>query len=174
MNPYLNLFLIAMVLGAAFSDFRSHRIPNLITFPTMVIGMAGHAWLAGLDGWMFSLQGLAVGMGALFLFYALGGMAAGDVKLLGAVGAVMGPKDTFLIFLMTAILGGLYAIGVLSGLLGPRGMMQRVKGIFQTWFLTGNLSVAFSSPKNQPKLRYGLAIALGTLTFQFWYWIGLW
>lgn len=172
---YLTLFLITVVLAAAVTDFLWQKIPNLLTFPSMLIGMGGHTIDNGLEGLQMSLLGIAVGFGTLLLFYILGGMAAGDVKLLGAVGSIIGPQDVFLVFLMTAILGGVYSIGVMVGLFGARGMFQRVTGIFKTWFLTKDLSLAFASPsKKQPKLRYGLVIALGTLTFQFWYWIGWW
>ena len=157
LSVYWTLLVIAVVLVAAVTDFLWQKIPNLLTFPSMLIGMSGHTLANGWEGLQMSLLGLAVGSGTLIGFYILGGMAAGDVKLLGAVGSIIGPQDVFLVFLMTAILGGVYSIGVMVGLFGARGMAQRVTGIFQTWFLTKDLSFAFASPsKKQPKLRYGL------------------
>ncbi len=170
----LTLLLVAMVLFAAVTDLRWHKIPNALTLPTMVVGMLGHTLADGLGGFLFSFGGLVLGLGVLLGFYVLGGMAAGDVKLLGAVGAILGPVEVFLVFLMTAILGGLYALGVMVHQGGLVGTVQQIGLIVKTFFLTGKVGIAFVAQNStQPKLRYGLVIALGTLTFQFWYWIGV-
>ncbi len=170
----LTLLLFAVVLLAAVTDLRWHKIPNALTFPTMAVGMLGHTLAEGLGGFLFSFGGLVLGLGVLLGFYVLGGMAAGDVKLLGAVGAILGPVEVFLVFLMIAVLGGLYAVGVLVHQGGLVGTVQRIGLIGKTFFLTGKVGVAFASRSaSQPKLRYGLVIALGTLTFQLWYWIGV-
>ncbi|MCH8039719.1 MAG: prepilin peptidase [Nitrospinae bacterium] len=170
----LTLLLFAVVLLAAVTDLRWHKIPNALTLPTMVVGMLGHTLADGLGGFLFSFGGLVLGLGVLLGFYALGGMAAGDVKLLGAVGAILGPVEVFLVFLMTAVLGGLYALGVMVHQGGLVGAVQRIGLIVKTFFLTRKVGIAFASRSaSQPKLRYGLVIALGTLTFQFWYWIGV-
>jgi len=170
----LTFLLVAGVLLAAVTDLRWHKIPNALTFPTMVFGLIGHILGDGLEGFLFSIGGLVLGLGLLLGFYILGGMAAGDVKLLGAVGAILGPVEVFLVFLMTAVLGGLYALGVMVHQLGITGTIQQIGLIGKTFFLTGKVGIAFASRSaSQPKLRYGLVIALGTLTFQFWYWIGV-
>ena len=58
--------------------------------------------------------------------------------------------------------------------LGFRGMWERVGMMFKTLFLTGKVKMAFAgNDESEVKLRYGLVIALGTVTFQFWYWIGI-
>ena len=58
--------------------------------------------------------------------------------------------------------------------LGFRGMLSHVGRMFKTLFLTGKIKLAFAgNTESDVKLRYGLVIALGTLTFQFWYWIGI-
>ncbi|MCZ6581324.1 MAG: A24 family peptidase [Nitrospirae bacterium] len=170
----LTFLLVAGVLLAAVTDLRWHKIPNALTFPTMVVGLIGHILGDGLEGFLFSIGGLVLGLGLLLGFYILGGMAAGDVKLLGAVGAILGPVEVFLVFLITAVLGGLYALGVMVHQLGITGAFQQIGLIIKTFFLTGKVGIAFAARNSaQPKLRYGLVIALGTLTFQFWYWIGV-
>ncbi len=170
----LTLLLFAGVLVAAVTDLRWHKIPNALTFPTMVVGLIGHTLGDGLNGFLFSIGGLVLGLGLLLGFYVLGGMAAGDVKLLGAVGAILGPLEVFLVFLMTALLGGLYALGVMVHQVGIAGAFQQIGLIIKTFFLPGKVGIAFAARNStQPKLRYGLVIALGTLTFQFWYWIGV-
>ncbi|RMH36877.1 MAG: prepilin peptidase [Nitrospirae bacterium] len=157
---------VGLVIAAA-TDVRSGRIPNAITFPLASIGVAVHGITRGWDGVLFSLEGLAVGLGALLLFYALGGMGAGDVKLLGAVGAVIGPVDVFVAFLATACFGGLYAISLMMMTWGLPRTAERVRVMMTTWLVTKRFSVG-SSSSHQPNLRYGLAIGLGTLASQAW------
>lgn len=172
-NAILSLFVIILVVGAAFTDFRWHKIPNILTFPGMGVGIVGHGVTQGWDGLGFSLAGLGLGLVLLLGFYAMGGMAAGDVKLMAAVGAFVGPLNVFLVVLMTTILGGLYSIGMMIQGLGFRGMLGHVGMMFKTLFLTRKVKLAFAgNDESEVKLRYGLVIALGTLTFQFWYWIG--
>lgn len=104
----------------------------------------------------------------------MGGMAAGDVKLLGAVGSIVGPGNIFLVFLVTALLGGLYSLGMMVQAFGLWGMVQRLALIIKTVLLTGKLHLALESKERADvKLRYGLVIALGTLTVHFWQWIGI-
>ena len=61
-------------------------------------------------GLSISIAGLVIGMALLYLPYAAGGMGAGDVKFLGAIGAIKGPWFVFITFLATAIIGGIMAI----------------------------------------------------------------
>ena len=112
-NVFLSLLVIILVVGAALTDFLWHKIPNILTFPSMGVGIVGHGVAYGWEGLGFSLGGLGLGLVLLLGFYAMGGMAAGDVKLMAAVGAFVGPLNVFLVFLMTAILGGFYSIGMM-------------------------------------------------------------
>jgi len=174
MTFFLSLGLIALVVGAAITDFRWHKIPNMLTFTAMVFGIVGHGVVHGVEGIWFSLGGLLLGLGLLIGFYALGGMAAGDVKLLAAVGSILGTLDVFLVFLSTALLGGIYALGMMIQALGFRGMFRQLGLIAKTFCVTGKVGMALAgNDQTEMKLRYGLVIALGTLTFQFWYWSGL-
>ncbi len=173
-NVFFSWFVLVVVLAAAITDFRWHKIPNILTLPSAIVGILSHSWISGWDGFTYSLAGFGLGLVLLLGFYALGGMAAGDVKLLAAVGAILGPLNIFLVFLMTAILGGFYSIGMMIHLLGMKGMFVRVGTMFRTLFLTGKVHVAFAgNAQSDVKLRYGLVIALGTLTFQFWNWFGI-
>lgn len=174
MSAFLSVVLVILVVGAAFTDFRWHKIPNILTFPAMALGIAGHGIMNGAEGITFSLGGLLLGFGMVIGFYALGGMAAGDVKLLAAVGSILGSLDVFLVFLSTALLGGIYALGMMIQHLGFMGMFRQLGLIVKTFFVTGKIKFAFAgNAESEMKLRYGLVIALGTLTFRFWYWSGL-
>ncbi len=169
------IFLISILsfalIGAAVTDVRSSKIPNIITFPLASIGLIIHGISDGVEGVLFSLEGLALGFGLLLIFYMLGGMGAGDVKLLSAVGAIIGPYDVFIAFLMTSCLGGLYAVGLMVLTWGLPSTAERVKVILTTWLVTRVVATPSSAESNQPKLRYGLVIGLGALGSQAWRWL---
>ena len=168
----ISLLLMTMLalglLGAAITDVRSCKIPNAITFSLALWGLLIHGFTNGLEGLLFSLKGLGVGLGLLIMFYIWGGMGAGDVKLLGAVGAIIGPSDVFIAFLVTASLGGLYAIGLMILTWGLPSTAERVRVILTTWLVTRIFTTPPPSSAGQPKLRYGLVIGLGTLGAQGW------
>src|SRR4026208_556827 len=90
--------LVVLVLAAAWSDFRTRRIPNVLTVAGAVSGLALHVWYSGLPGAVTSMEGLLVGLGLFIVFFFAGGMGAGDVKLLAAIGALLGPQSLILVF----------------------------------------------------------------------------
>ncbi|WP_318506908.1 A24 family peptidase [Bacillus sp. T3] len=109
----LNLSLILILIISFITDLKNRRILNILTFPTMLIGLTYHAISAGLDGLIFSGLGLLLGLGLLFIPYLMDGMGAGDVKLLAAIGALKGTAFVLGAFLFTAIIGGLIATIIL-------------------------------------------------------------
>lgn len=92
MDIYLNLVLITVLLIALVIDMRIFKIPNLLTYPAMAAALTLHTVLNGASGLLFSLLGLVAGLGIFFLPFSLGLMGAGDVKLMGAVGAALGVR----------------------------------------------------------------------------------
>lgn len=163
----VNLLLIGVLAVACWTDIRESRIPNLLTLPAALLGIAFHGASSGLDGFFFGLWGCAVGVGVLFLPYLLSGMGAGDVKLMGAVGSFLGPRAVFEAFLVSALVGGLYAILLI--------ILRRetFQGFFREQFAALYAAAATRSAapteietkRGRPRLRYGLAIALGTITY---------
>ena len=111
-HPWQVWFLSGALVVAAVIDGWKLRVPNWLTFPLVIGGWAvsaiGYGW-AGL-GW--SLAGTAVGLGLLLPAYAIGGMGAGDVKLLAGVGAWVWGTVTFYAFCVSAIVGGVLAIAM--------------------------------------------------------------
>jgi prepilin peptidase CpaA len=103
-----------MVAIAAVIDFRQFRVPNLLTLPLCASGLLFHLALGGLPGLQSSVWGLAVGGLLLVLFYVLGVMGAGDVKLLAGVGAWLGAPHTFYVFLVAALAAGVHSIVALT------------------------------------------------------------
>jgi prepilin peptidase CpaA len=163
-------FLTIVLTLAAIQDIRAHKIPNLLTFPAMVTALTYHTVTGGFEGFLFSTQGLGVGLAILILPYLKGGMGAGDAKLMGAVGATLGPEGAFIAFLFTAIFGGIYGLVLL---LAPP---QNLRGLVKRWatmlmaFLSLRQLIYIPPTANERKLKlcYGLAIAAGTLGSVVW------
>src|SRR5258708_10363677 len=97
------------LVGSVF-DVKSRRIPNFITVPSFLLGLAMHF---ALGGWKQLLTSLAAGIicGLVFLvFYLAGGMGAGDVKLIMAVGCIAGLSHVAYLLVLTALSGGVMAV----------------------------------------------------------------
>jgi prepilin peptidase CpaA len=106
-------FLVALLLCAAVYDVRFRRIPNWLSVAGVVAGAALNAFIGPpAGGVLFALKGLGLGFALYFLLYLLHAMGAGDVKLMAAVGALVGWQNWVAIFLATAILGGIAALGL--------------------------------------------------------------
>jgi prepilin peptidase CpaA len=166
-DVFLILLLSAILVVAAVQDLRLQKIPNLLTYPTMVIGLACHGMTSGLDGLLFSAGGLALGTGIFILPYLMGVMGAGDAKLMGAAGAVLGLKGVFIAFLLTAIVGGVYALIVLF-ISHRKGSFPGLATTLKTFVFTGQfIRMTGAEDEKKPRLCYGVAIASGTLLYIF-------
>jgi len=106
------MLAVVLVLAAAW-DIKTHRIPNWLSLSGVLLGLAHHAWQGGGPGLLYALAGVSVA-GLALLPYAVRGLGAGDVKLLGAVGAWMGPQFLLWAMLGTILSGGLLALGWLA------------------------------------------------------------
>ena len=168
--PGVEVVLILVVLVAAVYDVRYRRIPNWLSLSGAAIGLALNTFLyPGISGLIFSLKGLVVGFGAYFLLYALRAMGAGDVKLMGAVGSLVGWEDWFGIFVVTAIIGGILALIVVL-------LRGRVKKTFwNVGYIFGEMrhgrpayinreELDVKNPKSVG-LPHGAVIAVGTIFF---------
>jgi prepilin peptidase CpaA len=105
--------LLALAVGVgtgAFIDLRTRRVPNAVTIPLAVVGIAAAA--AGLTGLTVKAAFIGLALGLLFMMpgYVFGATGAGDVKLLAAAGAWLGPAHIGAAFLYTAIVGGVLAL----------------------------------------------------------------
>jgi prepilin peptidase CpaA len=98
-------------IGAAW-DVRSRRVPNFVSYSGLLAGILLRSSLLGWRGLVTALAGGAVGGGIFFLLYLVKGMGAGDVKLMAAVGALVGIPVVFHIMLACALAGGIMALAV--------------------------------------------------------------
>ena len=163
------LLILGLAIGlllAAVTDFRSGRIPNWLTFPMAGFGVLLHTVSQGWAGLVFSLEGLGLGIGFLLFFYIKGGMGAGDVKFLGAIGAILGPLHVFYAFGFGAMLGGVYSLAMMTALRGKRQAWERVWVLLTTLKVSRTLPVLDRAAPSEPKLRYALVLGLGTVITQ--------
>lgn len=173
--------LLLLLLAAVRSDLRDHRIPNHLVLIGIVTGLMLHTILptgngflgkgpGGLGPWS-SLQGLAIGAAVMFPFYFLRTMGAGDVKLMAAVGAILGPGDVIPAVLGTLLAGGLISLAV-AGFLGKTGQLFRnlagmVQGGLLRPALPGRPGVELPA-ESAGTAPYAVAVALGTLGGLLW------
>lgn len=164
MELVLVTVLVTVLITTVVFDLRSSRIPNWLTFPAMGFALAGHAWFGGMNGALFSLAGLATGLGLFFLIYLVGGIGAGDVKLMAAIGGFVGVYGVLSCGWLAIIVGGVYAIAAMCYEWGLAATGQRFVYAACGVVLAGGTGwmKEFQLPF---KLRYGLAIAGGTLLF---------
>ena len=108
--PWVAVPVIVLVTVAARADVRTRTIPNLITFPALLLGIAAHAALAGTAGLASSLAGLALAGGVLLPGWLFRWMGGGDVKLMAAVGAWLAWPQAVIAVLASLVMGGAIAL----------------------------------------------------------------
>jgi len=165
------LVSITLVVAAVIDGIKL-KVPNWLTFP-MVLG----AWITstvcfGWAGLGYSLLGTAVGLGLLLPAYAIGGMGAGDVKLLAGVGAWVGVTTTFWAFVVSAVVGGLIAIGMVlyrRKWAHHRGQFLMILSEILIIRDPNQLSAIASQRKSRMMLLpYGIPIAIGSIAYFAW------
>jgi prepilin peptidase CpaA len=165
---FLQGVIVSALILSAVTDYRLQKIPNLVTYPTMAFAIVYHSFADGFNGLCFSLTGLSTGLALLILPYLLGGMGAGDAKLMGAIGAGIGPAQVLVAFLYSAIVGGVYAL-VLILLMHQRFRETNKRRWTQLkiFVLTHRFELIPPDPdeKSAPKLCYGIAISIGTILY---------
>lgn len=140
MNAVTFVFLAAvcaLTLIAAFLDLRTRKLPNWLTVSGFVAALIFHTATGGLAGLGYSLLGFLTGFAILLLLWLTGGGGAGDVKLMGALGAWLGWKGTLYVFLLSAVLIVIgfccwFAYRLVRHLFGFDAKSGRGKTLFET------------------------------------------
>jgi prepilin peptidase CpaA len=164
------IVLLALLIGAAVYDVRYRRIPNWLTVTGVLLGFAINFAIGPPEaGVVFALQGFLVAFGIYMFLYILRAMGAGDVKLMAAVGALVGWERWFGIFLVTAIVGGAMAIVLVAA----RGRLKRT--IFNVGFIVSEIKHGRPAYVGKDELDvrsgkgvslpHGAVIAIGTIFF---------
>lgn len=163
---HLFIFLCLILAIVATTDLLYHKVYNFLTVPTIIISLIYLGIIQGMDGILHSLGGIALGMGILLLPYILGFTAAGDVKLMAAVGAALGPAGVLISYCYSAIFGGFYALILI--LIGKeRALVTNIGSVIKTFVLTRSFlpEVKIKTEKKRTKICYGVPIALGTILY---------
>lgn len=162
--------LLTVLIAAAVTDTRRHRLPNVLTVSAAVLGFILQCWLHGWSGFLNALAGFCTGLFLLLPFYAAHWMGAGDVKLMAAVGAFLGWPDSLLAVALTTGAGSVAALGFLAARGGLAEYGRRYGLMAKCLFFTGK--VAYVPPTSGESstllFPYALAIALGTSATLAW------
>jgi prepilin peptidase CpaA len=103
-------FVCLVLIVAAYIDGKELRVPNWITFPMVFSGLIFNVYMTGWSGLGLGLVGMCVGLLCLLPLYAVGGMGAGDVKLMAGIGAWLGWRITMYSFVATVVVGAVMAV----------------------------------------------------------------
>lgn len=155
---------IVIAIAAAAWDVTTRRIPNVLTFGAALLGFAVHAYIGGWSGLGASAAGWLLGIALYFPFFALGGMGAGDVKLVGALGAWLGPAGALWVALYSAIAGGVMAVAVAALSRTLLRSFASVGGLLMFWRVNGlrpapDLMIA----SHGPRLAYAVPVLAGVM-----------
>jgi prepilin peptidase CpaA len=159
------LVAMGIVLVAVVFDVATRRIPNLLTFGAAVAAVLVHGYSSGLAGAGLALAGWLVGAALFFPIFALGGMGAGDVKLLGALGAWLGPATVLWVGLYSGVAGGVMGliVAALHGYLGTA--FSNIGNLIIYWRVMGprpapELTLA---THRGPRLAYAVPVLAGLM-----------
>ena len=156
--------LLAVIAG--WTDLRARRIPNWLTVPALLVGLAVNSALSGWSGLKASLLGAGVGLVLLLPFVLLRSLGAGDWKLAGALGAFAGPGMTVDLLLWSVLVAGVMALALVIYKGRVRQTVRNIGHILislVTFRLPGS-QVSLDNPDSL-KVPYGVALALTVLLY---------
>ncbi|NLK36052.1 MAG: prepilin peptidase [Gracilibacteraceae bacterium] len=173
----IKLIIISMLLlFALVSDLRTYSIKNYITYGFMLIGLTLNFAMEGLRGLAFSLQGIIIPALFLFILYIMRIIGAGDVKLLCAVGAVMGGVFSLYAAICSFICGGFIASSLMLARNNASERFNHFILYLTSCFLTMKILqyTDFGDRKDGGKFHFSLAIASGTIAAVIIKSFGMW
>ncbi len=160
----MKLILLApLAIFVIYYDVKYRRIPNVLVLATLIAGISVNIVFSGFQGMLSSVEGFALAFFPMLLMHIFGAMGAGDVKLFGAVGAVLGVSLVPLAFVVVVMLGAVLAIytmlraGTVFSTL--HGVVRIFVGILPGW----EMPRFAMSPDRKHTIPYGVAIMLGSL-----------
>ena len=172
-------FVTVTLIVAAVIDGFELKVPNWITFPMIISGWIysaafanAHLGLTWYEGIGWSLAGTAVGLLTLLPLYSIGGMGAGDVKLMAGIGAWVHVTHTLWAFAISGVIGAILAV-LMVVYKGAWGKHQS-----QFWMILQEIftirdpdqlsEIAANRKPSMFLLPYGIPIAMGTIAYFAW------
>jgi len=157
------LLLVPVAVVVTYFDVRYRRIPNLVVLATLIAGLVINTTLGSWHGTIVSLQGFGLAFVPMLLLHLFGAMGAGDVKLAGAVGAVLGVSLVPSALLIIVMLGAALAI---YSMIRSRTVFSTLHGVLRIFvgIIPGWEMPRFALPKDRKHtIPYGVAIMMGSL-----------
>lgn len=158
-----------ILIVAAWIDGKQLKVPNWITFPMVLTGIAYNTWINGWSGLGESLLGMVVGLACLLPLYSVGGMGAGDVKLMGGIGAWLGVSVTWWAFVVSTVVGAVMAVLMV---LYKRAFVKHwanAMQILHEWKTIKNpeklAEIAAQRKPTMFLLPYGIPICIGSIAY---------
>lgn len=152
--------LIAVLTAAVVTDLRGHRIPNALTLPAICMGILLQSLATGWSGAGQAMAGVLAGLACFAPFYLGKGMGAGDVKLLAAVGAFLGPLHALQAAILALCAGALMAAAYLAWQAARAAMDS---GLRTGWSTAGTAGWVAAGQARRHRLAFALPIAAGSL-----------
>ncbi len=159
----IDSLLVSVLVICFITDIKKQKIYNKVIFPSLIAAVILNVWFSGFAGLKLSLFGFAAGLCILLIPYFLGGMGAGDVKLLSLIGAAKGSIFVLNTAIYMALIGGVVAILVI---IFQKNTISFIRTLF-SWlvsFVCG-IKCKLQFPKSyfSKKYPYGTAIVGGAM-----------
>jgi prepilin peptidase CpaA len=155
-----------LAIAGGWTDWRSRRIPNWLTVPGLVAGIAVNSWLHGWPGAKASLLGAGLGLALLLPFVLIRSLGAGDWKFVGALGAFLGPENLLTVLLLGILVNGLMALIMIVRKKRLRETVRnlgRMLAAFLTMHLPGP-DLTLDNP-DLVKVPFGVAVAIAVILY---------
>ena len=156
---------LVLTLCAAWIDGRTRRIPNWLTVSGAVVGISIHLLFGGWQGGLTALEGVGLGLLVLLPLVLLRALGAGDWKLMGALGAFVGPVMLWFVLLASVLVAGAMAVVQMIRTKRVRETVRNVGLLIMGFFAYGfraHPEISIDNP-DALKLPFGVAAAAGTL-----------
>jgi prepilin peptidase CpaA len=166
------LALVLLLTSAIWFDGRQGRIPNLLVVFGLAAGLLIQFALAGLSGALTALEGIGVGLLVLGPLYALGYLGAGDVKLVAAVGSLMGPRDLSIAIVFIFLAGGVLSVAITLSRGKLRQLGRNLRLILFGAVIDLGLGQAPRATATIPtvgRMPYAVPIAVGVAAWFWWF-----
>lgn len=165
MITVLTTEILVLLSISLICDIKTYKINNVITISFALIGAATNFFLKGSGGLVYSLLGWCVPVGVLFILFALRMLGAGDIKLFGAIGAVMGYKFALYSIMYSFLFGGVIAVAILITRKNSKERLKHLRLYLKSCFLSFRLLdyTDFEDKSRNDKFHFSYAVLLGTL-----------
>ena len=157
---------VGLALIAAWTDWRSRRIPNWLTVSGFLVGVSANVVVSGWTGFRFSLLGAGLGLLLLLPFVFLRSLGAGDWKLAGALGAFVGWEVLVNLLMGSVLVAGVMALALVIYKRRFKETMRNIVRLLASLvtFRMPDKEVSLDNPQSL-KVPYGVALALATVLF---------